>query len=163
MMVRYLEVAMKKENNTVLLVIFFIIILLGIVYLPRLFRDNNDFDKYYEDLKNYKVNEYIPILVDDEQMAKKYLNDYINNIIKDLDATYDLIDLEYRNKRFSSIDDYKNYVYSLNLSKSDKVVKYSTYESGKYKYYDIYDSNNNHFIFKTLGVLQYKILFEEGD
>ena len=146
---------MKKDNNTVLLVIVFIIILLGIVYLPRLFKDNNDFDKYYEDLRNYKVNEYIPVLVDDEQMAKKYLNDYINNIIKDLDATYDLIDLEYRNKRFSSIDDYKNYIYSLNLSKSDKVVKYSVYNNGKYKYYDIYDSNNISFCFFYFKLFQY--------
>ena len=77
----------------------------------------------YEDyLKNYEVNEYIATYVTDEDMAKIYLNDYIQNMYFDIEYAYSLLDEEYRNKKFGSLESYKTYVYSLN---------YSTYEMAK--------------------------------
>lgn len=43
-------------------------------------------------------------------MARNYLNDYINKALNYPELAYNLLDEEYRNKRFESIEDYKIYI-----------------------------------------------------
>lgn len=111
--------------------------------------------------KTYGINEYSPINVPDEQMAKIYLNDYINNMYFDIESAYNLIDEEYRNKRFGNVSEYINYVNTLTYS-SYKVKKYHVDSKGKYKIFWIYDENDNLFIFKTEGVMQYKVYLDDS-
>lgn len=111
-------------------------------------------------LKNYEVNEYIPMYVSDEDMAKIYLNDYIHIMYSDVNKAYTLLDENYRNKKFGSIENYKNYIKSL-TNLSYKVDSFYIDDRGKNKIYGVYDTNGNMFIFKTNGIMQYTIYLDD--
>ena len=100
-------------------------------------------------------------MIDDEQMSKRYLQDYLNILFENIDDSYNLLNKEYRDYRFGSIEKYKEFLATLGLTKSVDINKYATYEKNNYKYYDIYDKNGRRFIFKTKGVLQYELFFDE--
>jgi hypothetical protein len=111
-------------------------------------------------LKDYDVNEYIPVYVSEEDMAKIYFNDYIYIMYSDINKAYSLLDEEYRDKRFGSVDNYKNYINSLdNLNYT--IDSFYIDDSGKNKVYGIYDTNGNIFIFETSGVMQYTVYLDD--
>lgn len=155
---------MREDSkfSKIILVIIIMGAILSLVYIPKIInKKSTDIDKYYDEIKDYGVNEYIPVMVNDEQMSRKYLNDFKNMLIYDLNGSYELIDYDYRNERFSSIDEYKNFISSLDLSRMTELDKWATYEVNGYKYYDLYDKIGNRFIFKTNGVMQYEVLFDD--
>lgn len=157
---------MKKNDNykNIFLILFIFLCILSVIYIPKLLKSNNDGYrmgiKEYIKKDKYKVNEYVPIMINDEQMSRKYLNNFISIIIDDIDYSYKLVDKDYRDEKFDDLDNYKNYIYGLKISMTDTVDKYATYELNGYKYYDIYDKDGHRFIFKTKGVMQYKVLFD---
>ena len=92
-----------------------VVVILGVVYLPGILKKN----KY--DLSNtsyrknivkdkYNVNEYISVYVDDEQMSKKYLKDFLNNVFNDFDASYNLLNKEFREYKFGGLTKYREYM-----------------------------------------------------
>ncbi len=157
---------MKKNNSFIsyLIVGLFIIALISIMYLSKyLNKEKFELNPNYkvETIENYEVNQYIPVMINDEQMSRKYLLDYINSVYNNMDNSYNLLNLEYRNERFGSVDAYKDFINSLNINNGVSVSRYATYEKGNYKYYDIYDNNDNRYIFKTNGVMQYELFFDD--
>ena len=96
-------------------------------------------------------------------MSKIYFKDFLNALNTDMDSTYNLLEVDYRESVFENIYNYKKYIDNLELTMGSYVVKCATYERGKYKYYDIYDNDGNRFIFKTNGVMQYKVFFDDID
>lgn len=120
--------------------------------------DDKDNEQVF--LKNYKVNEYIPVYVTDEDMAKIYFNNYIYVMYSDINKGYNLLDEDYRNKRFGNIENYKNYIKSLN-NLSYKIDSFYIDDSGENKIYGVYDTNGNIFIFKTNGIMQYTVYLDD--
>lgn len=110
--------------------------------------------------KTYDVNEYSNVIISDEDMARIYLNDFINNIAYNIESSYYLLDEEYRNAKFGSIDNYINYMRNLNYS-SYSVSRYYKKEVSGYVIYGVYDQNGNFFAFKTNGVMQYSVFLDE--
>lgn len=155
---------MKKNNllNSFVPIIIILIAIVVLIVIPK-FLSRDDSAKYKRDYiiakTKYSTNEYIPILVSDEQMTKKYILDYLNATHLDIRDSYYLLDKEYRNNIFGNIDKYVKYVNIHNFTY--EIEKFSVYERGKYKYYDVYDINGNHFIFKTNGVMQYSVMFDD--
>lgn len=151
-----------KDNIVLKNVIIFAVILLVFTsaYLIINKFTNKEEIKIDEYLKNYEVNEYIPTYVSDESMARIYLNHYVNIMHVNPEKAYNLLDVEYRNKKFNTLDNYKNYINSL---------MYSTYELDRfyveskdgYKIYGLYDTNGNMYIFKTKGVMQYTVYLDD--
>ena len=157
---------MKKNNNFIsyLIVGLFIIVFILIINFSKIFnKEEFELDPNYkvETIENYEVNQYIPVMINDEQMSRKYLLDYINSVYSNMDNSYNLLNLEYRNERFGSVDAYKDFINSLNINNGVSVSRYATYEKGDYKYYDIYDNNDNRYIFRTNGVMQYELFFDD--
>jgi len=157
---------MKKNNSFIsyLIVGLFIIIFILIINFSKIFnKEEFEINPNYkvETIENYKVNQYIPVMINDEQMSRKYLLDYINSVYGNIDDSYNLLNLEYRNERFGSVDAYKDFINSLNINNGVSVSRYATYEKGDYKYYDIYDNNDNRYIFRTNGVMQYELFFDD--
>lgn len=158
---------MKNESNlkNIIPIVIIIALIIGVIYIPKLLKKNNeDFDfGVHESISKdkYDVNEYIPVYVDDKQMSRIYLRDYVRNVLNDIDSSYDLINDKYRMDKFGSIDKYKEYINSLNLSMLIDIDKYSTYDRRGYKYYDMYDMDGHRFIFRTNGVMQYEVLFDD--
>ena len=159
---------MNKKDNIVIIIVA-VLMLAIVIYFPKFIKNKNNRDYYDSSLDkisnktNYQANEIIPVYVNDQQMSRIYYKDFVNSVLSDVNSTYNLIDEDYRKKRFGDIYKYKDYINSLNLSISSDVKRYATYERPGYKYYDIYDKEGNRIIFKTKGVLQYKVLFDDID
>ncbi len=151
---------MNNKNVKLVIYIVSIMVIFTIVFIVLNNLLKNKEKGYDEYLKNYKVNEYIPTYVSDEDMAKIYLKDYIHNMFYDIEAAYDSLDTEYKNKKFGSLDNYKKYVYSLNNT-SYVVSSYYKKDKNGYIYFGVYDTFGNTYVFKTKGVMQYSVFLDE--
>lgn len=148
-------------NNNIkkISIVLIILLLLIIAYIVVDKLTSNDSLEYEEYLKNYEVNEYISTYISDEDMATIYLNDYIYTMNSDVEKAYNLLDEEYRNKKFGSLDSYKEYVNSLN-NENYTLSRY--YKSGNDKtiIFGVYDNYGNFYAFKTHGVMQYSVFLD---
>ena len=141
--------------------IFGIIIVASVVILIiyYIFNYNPNSGEYNNYLKNYKVNEYIPVYVNDEEMAKRYFSKYRNIINSDASEAFNLVDEEYRNSKFNNNKKKKkNYIRSLNIN-NVKVDRYYKTTQSEYEVFGVYDSNGNLYKFKTKGVMQFVVEF----
>ena len=151
---------MNKSPIKTFLMVGGILILLSLTYviLVNVTKNNAKDEEIY--LKNYKVNEYIPSYVSEEDMAKIYLKDYVHNMYYDIDKAYDSLDTEYRNKKFGSIEQYKTYVYNLEHT-AFVVSRYYVQTKDEYIIFGVYDTFGNLYIFKTNGVMQYSVYLDD--
>lgn len=153
----------KKVKRIVIIIIILLIIGIVIATFFVLQGKNDNTKKKDEDIvyiKNYKVNEYIPVYISDEDMASIYLNDYINNITYDINAAYKSLSSDYKNKKFPNIDDFKEYLLKLDYSKM-RAKKYAVVQRNGFDYYFVYDLSDQEYIFKTDGVLQYELYLDQ--
>ena len=143
---------------------FFGIIIVSLIVILIIYFINN-YDIYKKDynnyLKDYKVNEYIPVYVNDEEMAKKYFNKYRNIINIDANMAFNLVDEEYRKNKFdNNIENFKSYIRSLDIN-NVSIDRYYKTTVSEYEVFGVYDTNGNLYIFKTKGVMQFKVEFNE--
>lgn len=153
----------KQMSDKINFKVIIIILIATIALFSFYFLLNHFFEKdeeVYEYLKNYKVNEYIPTYVSDEDMARIYLNDYINNMRYNVEKAYSLLDKEYRNKKFGSLENYKSYISSLQTT-SYKLSTYYKNSKNGYIIFGVTDQNSNLYIFKTKGVMQYSVFLDD--
>ena len=150
-----------KDNSlkNIIIVVVIIILFSGIYFVVKKLTENNDL-QYEHYLKNYEVNEYIPTYITDEDMAEIYLNDYIHNMYYDIEYAYNSLDVEYRNKKFGNLNNYINYVNTLNYS-TYEITRYYKTEKDGFIIFGVYDQNDNLFIFKTNGVMQYTVYLDD--
>ena len=150
-----------KDNKEIRNVIIFGVIILGFVGIYLLL------DKYLtkeeadqEFLKNYEVNEYIAAYISDEDLTKIYLNEYVHIMYSDVERAYELLDTEYKEKKFGSLETFKEYVNGLTYS-NYKLERFYVDTDGNYTIYGAFDTNGNIFIFKTNGVMQYTVYLDD--
>ena len=151
---------MKNNSNPVKNLIIFIVILASFSITYILIDKFTEKEEKIIYLKNYEVNEYIPTYISDEDMAKIYLNDYVYKMYSNPEEAYNLLDEEYRNEKFGSLEKYIDYVYSLQYDVYT-LTKYYKQEKNGYIIFGVYDKNDNLYIFKTKGVLQYKVYLDD--
>lgn len=153
-----------KENKKTLLICFSILIVgLIISYLIKnniiLFNRDESSEIY---LKNYEINEVVPINMDEKQMARKYLADYVKLIYLDPEKAYSLVNEEYREKRFGSLKSFNEYFNDL-ISDSffkAEVKNLSVSPKGDHQEFYIIDASGNVFIFEEYSIMQYKVKFD---
>ena len=148
----------KILKNIVIFVGFLLVFSVAYIVVNKL-TSKEELD-YEEFLKNYEVNEYIPSYVSDEDMARIYLNDYIHTMYTNPEKGYELLNADYRNKKFKSIEEYKSYVDSLPYTMHELDRFYIDSKDG-YKIYGVYDTKGNTYIFKTKGVMQYSVYLDD--
>lgn len=159
-MEKFSWMVIQMNKKTLKLILISAIILLGTFVICILINSLKK-EKEYVHLKKYMANEYIPTYISHNDMAKIYLNDYLFNMRYDEKNAYDLLDGEYREAKFGSFEKFSNYISNLRM-KQIKMKKYSKYSKGKYIIYKVYDEEDNLFIFKTNGVMQYKVYFDDS-
>ena len=154
---------LKNNKKTIIICI----ILLGIVGLVSYLINNNRFNdnvEYYEEkIEKYDANQFIPVYVTESDMANKYLNDFKNLMLYDLDSAYNVVNKKYRDKKYSSIEIFKENIkdeYSKNFY-SINVKEYSVVNKGDYKYYYIRDSRDKLYIFKELSIMNYEVFLDD--
>lgn len=149
---------MNSSIKKIIVVVIILLVFAGLYILLSYITEKSSTTDIY--LKNYKVNEYIATYISDEDMAKIYLNDYIKNMYSDIEKAYNSLDEEYRNKKFGSLDNYKQYVNSLTYP-TYTLSRYYKKDTSNSIIFGVYDKNENFFAFKTKGVMQYTVYLDD--
>lgn len=155
------------KNKKIIFICASLLLVTFMIYLFTLFNNNDILEKgnseNYVYLKNYESNQYIPINIKEEDIAKKYLNDYKNNILTDVEEAYNSLNKEYREKRFGNLEKYKEYINDfISLSTySMEVDKYSISSVGGDKVFNIYDKSGNQYIIREKSIMNYEVYLDE--
>ena len=156
---------MKYNKKTLIICIFLLIFTFVIVIVYKI-NNSEDLmiDENYDFLEKYDSNQYIPITITNEDIAKTYLNDYKNNMLNDLETAYNSLNKEYREKKFINFDAYREYVKdSINLSIfSMDVNEYNVSNIDGYKFFYIHDKNDNLYIFKEISIMNYEVYLDDN-
>jgi hypothetical protein len=143
-----------------------ILVILGLLvfYGIKIYRSKktlvptDDYINYTMNPKKYGVNEYNLVNITDRQLAAIYLNDYRNYLKNNIDQAYELLNEEYRSKKFNNIEEFKTYVNTININNMP-VEKYNI--SDDKKIIDVYISDNDRFIFKIKNILEYEVYLDD--
>ena len=152
---------MSDKNARFLLIIGAIItvFVISFVALRKIFNASN-VEKRDPLFKNYKVNEYIPTHVTDNDMARIYLTDYIYILMENRIEAYYLLDKSYRESKYPTLDSFNEYISSIDLSNVEIDKYYKTF-SKNYIIFGVYDKEGNFYAFKTQGVMQYSVYLDD--
>ena len=154
---------MENKKSYIWLVVLVIIVLL-VFYGIKIYRSKktlvptNNYINYTMNPKTYDVNEYNLVNINDRQLAAIYLNDYRNYLKNNIDQAYELLNEEYRSKKFNNIQEFKDYINSININ-TMSVEKYNI--SDDKKIIDVYISDNDRFIFKIKSILEYEVYLDD--
>lgn len=144
---------LKKKDIIIIILVFSFLTALSILIFFAFFKKSENTASIVKNNYNTFESSYVT----NDMQAYNYLSAYYNLLYWDIDKAYELLDnsSDYNNK-----DDFKNYISTLNIS-SSVIKKFRYYEKGGYDYYDIYDVNNNKFIFKINGVMNYTVIIKK--
>lgn len=155
-----------KENKYVIVLIIIFIALISffaireyraskVIYIESYLRDED----YIMSPKTYNVNDYSLVNISNEQMANIYLSDFKYYLVTNIDYAYSLLNEEYRNAKFGSVENFRNYVY--NISFENLFVKKYSIANRKNEIYTVYTNDDNMYIFKTKSVMEYEVYLDD--
>lgn len=96
--------------------------------------------------------------ITDEIMARYYLYDYGNTVERNIESAYKLLEKEYKEKKYPTLQKYKEYI-----EKSDKRYQILELKSYSVKEYDNYtkfickDQYGDTYIFEDKGIMDYTL------
>ena len=114
--------------------------------------------KDFEYLKNYDINEYMPVYISEEKMATMYYNEFQYYLNHDLKGAYELLNPDYKKKRFPSLMTFQAYILPFYNAALDS---YSIVAKNDKKIFYLKMSDGNEVIFATSGVMKYEIYFDD--
>lgn len=147
------------KENKVILTICVCALIIGFVFCIKSKLTDDSIVRTELELKNYKVNEVIPIYVSDEELAKKYLSNFVSLSIAYPDKAYELLTDESKMK-YQTLDSFKEYIYTMNSNKdfySARVQQYSYAKDSNNKRMYVIDIGNNSFVFEQKSIMNYTV------
>ena len=153
------------KNNKRIIIICLLLILI-VVIMVILSNYNNNVNDNSDDIgikEHYDINEINFLNVTNEDIVRKYFNDYKNNMINNKEYAYNLLNKDYREKRFGTYDKYVEY---LNNNIGDSIysadiVKYNINGIGGKKVYGCEDSSGYKYIFKENSIMNYEVYLDD--
>ncbi len=110
-----------------------------------------------DNIDNNNDNQFKYINISDEYMAKQYINSIKNNMLMKTEYTYEnLMDKEYKEKRFGNVENFVEYVQK-EQEEIDKIElsKYMVNNYDDYVEYICLDQNGNYYIINEKSVMNY--------
>lgn len=155
---------LKKNKKTIFICLGLIIfVLIGYFIYYYLASDKGNSVDEIEIKKHYDINEINYKYVSENDVVKIYYNDFRNNMLFDRDEAYKLLNEDYRNKRFGSLEEFNNYLdnFVSEALYSNNVDNYSVnYINGK-KVFNVYDESGNQYIIKENSIMNYEVYLDE--
>lgn len=119
----------------------------------------NAFNSEITQIKNRKDNTYNLVPISKDSMAERYFYIYSTYLMYDKEASYYLLNKEYREKRFGSATEYIKYVNESNIEnaiiRSYKIIDYDDYTA-----YICMDNNGNYYIFNEKSVMNFDLILD---
>ena len=104
-------------------------------------------------------NLYQVVQVSDEDTAKRLLEDYQYKIENNIQLAYEELNSEYRQKKFSNIEEYTQYINNIGISQAN-VVQYQKSKIDDYVQYIILDESGRYYVFNETSVMKYNVLLD---
>lgn len=129
--------------------------------------DETDFNNYeldkndIEQIEKNNNNAFKYVQATQETISKKYLDYYKKMALSDTERLYNLLNEEYRDKRFENLENFQKYIE--NNRDTIKTLALQKYLLNSYDGYDEYvctDEFENLYIFREYGPLNYEILLD---
>lgn len=118
-----------------------------------------DFDEIFlEELEENEYNKFKYLSISEEKMAVEYFNDLKNKILSNTAETYEILDEEYKNKRFESQEEFNQYVQ--NNKKDLAKIEINGYQVDNFNDYKIYtckDQYGNIYTFRETAIKEYTV------
>ena len=114
-----------------------------------------------ESIENNGSNIFKYKNIEDVEICKEYFNNYKCKMLHDVDKAYEMLDKEYREEKFGTLQGYKDYVsenYEI-LSKCN-ISKYQVEEDNGIKSYMCIDDYGNYYIFNATSIMQYTLALD---
>ena len=99
--------------------------------------------------------------ITDYDTCYAFLNDYINTVKNNPEIAYNLLDIEYRQKRFGGLDNYIKHINGIKnrLSKS-VLVEYKIERGQEITQYMCVDQTGNYYIFEKTQMMNYDVILD---
>lgn len=116
---------------------------------------------YYEPKERYEYNEFKMQSVSIETLLSRYFVYYKNNALFNVEKCYELLDEEYKVKRFGDLATFDVYI----KSKAEelytaKIQEYTINETDNYTQYVCKDQYGNYYIFNAYGIGIYTVMLD---
>lgn len=156
------------KNGIIILIIAIIlvlIILLAVINIEKNKKPDSIFKQsdntHYEEIKYNKYNEIPYAYINDQQLCNTYLTDYKKSMLNNKEEAYKKLDKDYREKRFGSLENFKNYI-AKNEEKiyGIKLVKYEVKVGKNGNTYICIDQYGNYYIFNETSIMQYTVILD---
>ena len=126
------------------------------------FEIGNEIDITVPDsIEKNEDNIYDYIIVSEETYITDLFNKYREEVLYDTELAYERLNEEYRNKRFTSLENFQKYAKS-NVKKHVimKLDKYQKTQKDDYTEYVCIDQNGNYYIFRETSVMEYSLILD---
>lgn len=120
---------------------------------------NDKFEAKSLEIENKKDNVYELVAISKDSMAERYFNLYSTYLECDKEASYYLLDKEYREKRFGTVQEYVKYVTENELENAI-ISKYQVINYDNYTQYVCVDSNGRYYIFNENSVMNFNLILD---
>lgn len=111
-----------------------------------------------DSIENKESNTFYYEIIKDSEVCQEYFKNFKYTILYNRDRAYEMLEEEYREKRFGSIDEYKNWVKeNYNVLDSSVASKYEVVEENGTKKYICQDNYGNYYIFKQKNISNYTV------
>lgn len=144
---------MKKGYNITIIVIICIMLIFSVT-LAIVIKKNAKDDEF-KVLKANKYNSYTRATIFEKDMASIYLIDFFKYIYNDIEKAYSLLDENFRQTKFPTLNLFKEYIKNLNFTVLVQSYKVEVVDNN-YVFHIMTNPNVN-FIFRTTGVMQYTV------
>lgn len=112
------------------------------------------------EIESNDYNKFSYMQVSNTTQATLIFNNYKQLINEDVEESYNMLDEEYKEKKFRDINEYKNYIKNNSSLKYATISKFSTTVNSQYTQYTCLDQYGNYYIFQEESVMNYKVLLD---
>jgi len=114
-----------------------------------------------QEITTNENNEFEYNRISEENIIREYLSFYKTSAINNPEQAYELLDKEYREKKFGSVEEYKTYVANNKEMIANSVLdSYQIKEDGENTRYICIDQNGNYYIFNETAIMDYTVILD---
>ena len=157
----------KMLRILIILLILLTICILAIISVSNKENNNDMLDvevgrqEYFEPKEKYEYNEFEIQSISVETLLDRYFIPYKNNALYNVQKGYELLDEEYRTKKFGDLATFDAYIeVTAEELYNAKIQEYTINESDEYTQYICKDQYGNDYIFNAYGIAQYTVMLD---
>ena len=125
-------------------------------------KEGQKFEPMINEIDGNDYNQYeIQDMSDNYTIVLDHMSKFTDYIVYNVDYTYNFYDDNYKNSKFKTISEYKDYIQNnIKFILSSSITKYKIVEKDDYIEYICIDQYGNYYIFKDKGVMDYTVMLD---